>query len=209
MSVSRIWSPVRTSTRATLWSGSLSSARRPATDRRSFDQVDLAVGGERGTGALIFGSKRGGASLREPLGRHAALPDTTIQSPHWVNKRACPPFSFSIIAYTAFAGLMSLAYMDIVTGTIIVVTMVVSFPIYWFKAGAITSIFAGTLVSLVWSEAEFIQDALPESISDLDAVLPVIPTSVFCLIVVSLLTRNPDTPPARAPEQERSQATVD
>jgi Na+/proline symporter len=59
------------------------------------------------------------------------------------------------------------------------------------KAGAITSIFAGTVVSLVWSEAEFIREALPESISGLDAVLPAILASVFCLIVVSLLTKNP------------------
>ncbi len=40
-----------------------------------------------------------------------------------------------IVAYAALAGLMSLAYMDIVTGTIIGVSMVVAFPLYWFQAG--------------------------------------------------------------------------
>jgi len=40
-----------------------------------------------------------------------------------------------IIAYTMLAGLMSLAYADIVTGTIISLTMLITFPIYWFKAG--------------------------------------------------------------------------
>ena len=58
------------------------------------------------------------------------------------------------------------------------------------KAGAITSILAGTVVSLVWSEAEVLRDALPPSVSDLDAVLPAITVSVVCLVVVSLLTKN-------------------
>lgn len=40
-----------------------------------------------------------------------------------------------IIAYTMLAGLMSLAYTDIVTGTVITLTLLITFPIYWFKAG--------------------------------------------------------------------------
>jgi Na+/proline symporter len=40
-----------------------------------------------------------------------------------------------IIGYTALAGLMSLAYMDIVTGIIITIAMVVGLPLYWIKAG--------------------------------------------------------------------------
>ena len=40
-----------------------------------------------------------------------------------------------IILFTMLAGLMSLAYMDIVTGIIIIVTMLVTLPIYWFQAG--------------------------------------------------------------------------
>ena len=40
-----------------------------------------------------------------------------------------------IISYAALAGLMSLAWMDLVTGSIIMLTMVIAFPIYWFKAG--------------------------------------------------------------------------
>jgi Na+/proline symporter len=69
------------------------------------------------------------------------------------------------------------------------------------KAGAITSILAGTVVSLVWNEAHFIREALPPAISGLDAVLPAITTSVFCLIVVSLLTNNPVA--SQAEERER------
>jgi Na+/proline symporter len=60
------------------------------------------------------------------------------------------------------------------------------------KAGAITSILAGTLVSLAWSELDFVRRALPPAISGLDAVLPAITVSVLCLIAVSLLTRNPE-----------------
>jgi len=39
-----------------------------------------------------------------------------------------------IITYTMLAGLMSLAYTDIVTGTVITLTLLITFPIYWFKA---------------------------------------------------------------------------
>jgi Na+/proline symporter len=45
-----------------------------------------------------------------------------------------------IIAYAALAGLMSLAWMDLVTGSIIMLTMVIAFPIYWFKAGGLSGI---------------------------------------------------------------------
>lgn len=77
------------------------------------------------------------------------------------------------------------------------------------KAGAVTSIFAGTVVSLAWSELvgekgflrsqlpevnEFVQTQLPEWVPQLDAVLPAITVSVVCLIVVSLLTKNEPAP---------------
>ena len=56
------------------------------------------------------------------------------------------------------------------------------------KAGAITSILAGTATTLVWGEV--IKDRLPAQLAELDAVLPAIMLSVICLIVVSLLTQN-------------------
>lgn len=40
-----------------------------------------------------------------------------------------------IVIYTVLAGLMSLAYADIVTGCVITLTMLITFPIYWFQAG--------------------------------------------------------------------------
>ncbi len=40
-----------------------------------------------------------------------------------------------IITYTILAGLMSLAYADIVTGVIITFTLICAFPVLWFKAG--------------------------------------------------------------------------
>jgi SSS family transporter len=40
-----------------------------------------------------------------------------------------------IITYTILAGLMSLAYTDIVTGVIITVTLTIAFPVLWLKAG--------------------------------------------------------------------------
>lgn len=57
------------------------------------------------------------------------------------------------------------------------------------RQGATVSIIMGTLVTLLWGEADFIQNSLPSSISGLDAVLPAISASVISLIVVSLLTK--------------------
>jgi Na+/proline symporter len=54
------------------------------------------------------------------------------------------------------------------------------------KAGAITSILAGTITTLLWGEV--IKDHLSPQIAELDAVLPAITLSVVCLIVVSFLT---------------------
>lgn len=45
-----------------------------------------------------------------------------------------------IITYAALAGLLSLAWMDLVTGSIIMLTMAIAFPLYWFKAGGWTGI---------------------------------------------------------------------
>jgi Na+/proline symporter len=57
------------------------------------------------------------------------------------------------------------------------------------RAGAVTSILAGTIVSLAWSEVDAIRKAVP-AIAGLDAVLPAITISVLCLVVVSLLTQD-------------------
>ncbi len=55
------------------------------------------------------------------------------------------------------------------------------------KSGAISSILAGTITTLLWGEV--IQARLPAQVADINAVLPAITLSVICLIVVSLLTQ--------------------
>jgi len=60
----------------------------------------------------------------------------------------------------------------------------------WKKAttaGAISSILAGTVTTLLWEE--IIKVHLPTELAKLDAVLPAITLSVICLIAVSLLTQ--------------------
>ena len=54
------------------------------------------------------------------------------------------------------------------------------------KAGAISSILAGTVTTLLWEE--LIKVHMPTEIAKLKAVLPAITLSVICLIVVSLCT---------------------
>jgi len=61
----------------------------------------------------------------------------------------------------------------------------------WKRAttvGAISSILAGTVTTLLWEEV--IKVHLPAELARLDAVLPAITLSVAALIVVSLLTKN-------------------
>jgi Na+/proline symporter len=55
------------------------------------------------------------------------------------------------------------------------------------KEGAVTSILAGTITTLLWGE--FIKNRMPDSLKQLDAVLPAIAVSVTALVVVSLLTK--------------------
>jgi Na+/proline symporter len=62
--------------------------------------------------------------------------------------------------------------------------------LFWKRAttaGAISSILAGTVTTLLWEEV--IKAHLPTELAKLDAVLPAITLSVICLIVVSLLTQ--------------------
>ena len=54
-------------------------------------------------------------------------------------------------------------------------------------AGAISSILAGTVTTLLWEEV--IKVHLPTELAKLDAVLPAITLSVICLIAVSLFTQ--------------------
>ncbi len=81
-------------------------------------------------------------------------------------------------------------YAFTIYGSSITPTLVAA--IVWKRAttaGAVASILTGTVVSLIWSEADFIRRLLPPVASGLDAVLPALLASVTCLIVVSLLTR--------------------
>ncbi|MHC4693173.1 MAG: sodium:solute symporter family protein [Planctomycetota bacterium] len=63
--------------------------------------------------------------------------------------------------------------------------------LFWKRAtkiGAISSILAGTVTTLLWEEV--IRVHLPTEMAKLKAVLPAITLSVICLVVVSLCTNN-------------------
>ncbi|MBN2137091.1 MAG: sodium:solute symporter family protein [Sedimentisphaerales bacterium] len=103
--------------------------------------------------------------------------------------------TFGVIAWLvslAFAGSTTVfekaMYAFTVYGSAITPCLVAA--LFWkgaTKEGAISSILAGTVTTLVWEE--IIKGRLPAEIAKLDAVLPAITLSVVCLIVVSLLTR--------------------
>lgn len=64
--------------------------------------------------------------------------------------------------------------------------------LFWKKAtkeGAIASIISGTVMTLLWKEAAFVQRIVPEYLySNVDEVLPAITVSILCLVGFSLLT---------------------
>jgi len=65
--------------------------------------------------------------------------------------------------------------------------------LFWKRAtkeGAVVSILTGTVTTLLWKEAAFIQKIIPQNIyNNMDEVLPAITLSVVSLVVVSLLTK--------------------
>ena len=77
-------------------------------------------------------------SNKTELYRIAALPahgTLVLSEPKLTARKATMIAAVFIVAYTMLAGLLSLAFTDIVTGTIIIVSMVVAFPVLLYKAG--------------------------------------------------------------------------
>ena len=72
-------------------------------------------------------------------------------------------------------------------------TPVILAAFFWRKAtaaGAVASIATGTVVTLFW-DTPFIHHTFPAVISDRDAILPALITSLLCLFIVSLFTTPP------------------
>ncbi len=71
-------------------------------------------------------------------------------------------------------------------------TPVILAAFFWRRAtapAAVSSIAAGTLVTVLWDAT---RHHLPRLIADRDAILPALCVSLLCLVMVSLLTRPPD-----------------
>jgi len=69
-------------------------------------------------------------------------------------------------------------------------TPVILAAFFWRRAtsaGAVSSIAAGTIVTVLWDKP-FVSQHLPVSIAQRDAILPALIVSLICLFVVSLLT---------------------
>jgi SSS family solute:Na+ symporter/sodium/proline symporter len=72
-------------------------------------------------------------------------------------------------------------------------TPVILAAFFWRRAtgaGAVTSIAAGTLVTVLWDKP-FVSQHLPAALAARDAILPALVVSVLCLGVVSMLTPRP------------------
>jgi SSS family solute:Na+ symporter len=72
-------------------------------------------------------------------------------------------------------------------------TPVILAAFFWKRAnaaGAVTSIAAGTVITLFW-DTPFIHHNIPAILSDRDAIFPALLVSLVCLVTVSLLTSPP------------------
>ena len=72
-------------------------------------------------------------------------------------------------------------------------TPVILAAFFWRRAtaaGAVSSIAAGTLVTVFW-DTQFVKTQLPEVIASRDAILPALLASLLCLAMVSLVTTPP------------------
>jgi SSS family solute:Na+ symporter len=72
-------------------------------------------------------------------------------------------------------------------------TPVILAAFFWKRAtaaAAVTSIAAGTVVTVFW-DTEFIRTHLPTAIASRDAILPALLASLLCLLLVSLVTAAP------------------
>lgn len=72
-------------------------------------------------------------------------------------------------------------------------TPVILAAFFWKRAtaaGAVSSIAAGTFVTVFW-DFEFVHKNLPAVVSERDAIFPALLASLICLGVVSLLTKRP------------------
>lgn len=82
-------------------------------------------------------------------------------------------------------------------------TPVILAAFFWRRAtaaAAVSSIAAGTFVTVFWDTA-FIHTHLPPAVADRDAIFPALLASLLCLFAVSLLT-SPPTPAQLAPFAE-------
>ncbi|MFP6764665.1 MAG: sodium:solute symporter family protein [Planctomycetaceae bacterium] len=111
--------------------------------------------------ALKFDSK----SLTEPSFSVTEIPAkgaVEVVEPVLTARHATMIAAAFIISYAALAGLMSLAWMDLVTGSVIMLTMLIAFPIYWFQAGGWSGI-----------EAAFVSDGRSSHLSPWGVYSPV------------------------------------
>ncbi len=79
-----------------------------------------------------------GFKKNESVYRLTAVPETGnvyLHEPKLTSERATIIAAVFIIAYTMLAGLLSLAFADVVTGTVITLTLLIAFPVLLIKAG--------------------------------------------------------------------------
>ena len=95
----------------------------------------------------------------------------------WQSLGATSVLEMSLYAYTIYSAAL---------------TPVVLAAFFWKRctaAGAVTSIAAGTLITLAWKR--LLAPHLPQIVAQRDAILPALIVSLLCLFVVSLLTTPP------------------
>lgn len=112
-------------------------AAAKAEIEQSRTQNRLAIK-KNAVGKIAVSGHDDGVSNRTKLYRIASLPEhgeLILSEPKLTSHDATIIAAVFIIAYTILAGLLSLAFTDIVTGTIITVSMFIAFPVLLYRAG--------------------------------------------------------------------------
>jgi Na+/proline symporter len=116
-----------------------SSGRIGAEDVSTLQNANNVVAIKQNTVTWVEIKDHGQAfDQKDEIFRVTGLPDSGsvyLHEPKLTSEHATIIAAVFIVVYTVLAGLLSLAFADLVTGTVIMVTLVIAFPILLVKAG--------------------------------------------------------------------------
>ena len=122
------------------------SAKKKLDEKESKNHIIIK---ENTVGKIVVKGYDAPVGDKTKLYQIASLPEhgkLVLSEPKLTARKATIIAAVFVIAYTMLAGLLSLAFTDIVTGTIITVSMVIALPVLLYKAGGFSGMEAAFAV---------------------------------------------------------------